>query len=77
MRLRPTANLEEFHQVMELTMNISADGHGALDGLDVALLGQDLLCFLAQYFDLLNIIIKGIIASITFLPDFLRVACTP
>ena len=36
---RLSADLEEFHQVVELTMNISADSHRALDGLDVALLG--------------------------------------
>ena len=50
--LNTTSNFEEFHQIMELTVDVSTDSNWALDSLDIALLGQNLLRFLTQDLDL-------------------------
>ena len=49
---RLASDPEQLHQVVELSMNVSAHSHRTLHGLDIALFGQDLFCFLTQYFDL-------------------------
>ena len=43
-----TALIEEFEEIMELTMDVSADGDWSLDWLDVALFDEDLLDLLAK-----------------------------
>jgi len=44
---RLSSDPEQLHQVVELSMNVSAHGHRTFHGLDIALFGQDLLGFLA------------------------------
>ena len=41
------ADFEEFHQVVELAVDVAADGHGAFDGLDVGLVLEYFSCFFA------------------------------
>ena len=43
---RLSSDPEQLHQVMELSMNISAHSHRTFHCLDIALFGQDLFCFL-------------------------------
>ena len=45
---RLASDPEQLHQIMELTVNISAHCHWTLDCLNIALLGQDLLRLLTQ-----------------------------
>ena len=40
--------VEQFQQVVELAMNVTADGDGSLDWLDVAFLNEDLFDFFAE-----------------------------
>mmetsp|Transcript_111600 Transcript_111600/g.326405 ORF Transcript_111600/g.326405 Transcript_111600/m.326405 type:complete len:216 (-) Transcript_111600:149-796(-) len=47
-----SANLEEFHQVIELAVNVAADRHWRINSLHVALLHEDLARFCAQSLDL-------------------------
>ena len=42
------ASIEELQQVVELTMDVTADGHGSSDGLSVALFDEDLFDLLAE-----------------------------
>jgi len=49
---RLAADLEELHKVVELSMDVSAHRHGALDALHVTLLAQDLLGLLTEDLDL-------------------------
>lgn len=46
-----TTNLEEFFKIIELTMDITADGNWCSDWLHVALLDEDLLGFLTEGLD--------------------------
>ena len=50
--MKMTSNFEELHQIVELTVDVSTDSNWALYSLNVALLGQNLLRFLAQYLNL-------------------------
>ena len=46
-----TSDLEEFLQVIELTMDVSTNGDGSSYWLHVALVHKDLFCFVAQSLD--------------------------
>jgi len=50
---RLASDAEEFHQIVELAVNISAHGDGTIDCLNIGLLHQDFLSLLTEIFDLL------------------------
>lgn len=49
---RLTTNLKELSQVVELTVNVTADRDWSTDLLDVRLVNEDFLCLFAKKFDL-------------------------
>ena len=75
--LNTTSNFEEFHQIMELTVDVSTDSNWALDSLDIALLGQNLLRFLTQDLDLKRLLVTNCILKEFPKPGFLRAVCNP
>jgi len=45
-----TSHLEELHEILELTMNVTTNGYWAFYNLHIRLVKQDLLCSRAQSF---------------------------
>lgn len=46
------SDFKEFHEIMELSVDISADNDGCSDGDNIGFLSEDLFGFLAEHFDL-------------------------